>query len=94
MFVSLPETDTHGAMQHVVRVTTSLGGEVIQVTGGDKGTVALLTFGAPTSSPDDATRAVAAAVRLVRALPTASAGVTTGMAFAGRSATNAARSAP
>ena len=84
VFVSLPETDTHGAMHHVVRVTTSLGGEVIQVTGGDKGTVALLTFGAPTSSPDDATRAVAAAVRLVRALPTASAGVTTGMAFAGR----------
>ena len=71
-------------MRHVVRVTTSLGGEVVQVTGGDKGTVALLTFGAPTSSPDDATRAVAAAVRLVRALPTASAGVTTGMAFAGR----------
>ena len=84
VFVSLPQTDPQGAMRHVVRVTTSLGGEVIQVTGGDKGTVALLTFGAPTSSPDDATRAVAAAVRLVRALPTASAGVTTGMAFAGR----------
>jgi class 3 adenylate cyclase len=84
VFASLPETDAHGAMEHVVRVTTSLGGEVIQVTGGDKGTVALLTFGAPTSSPDDATRAVAAAVRLVQALPTASAGVTSGMAFAGR----------
>ena len=84
VFVSLPQTDPHGAMHHVVGVTTSLGGEVIQVTGGDKGTVALITFGAPTSSPDDATRAVAAAVRLVRALPTASAGVTTGMVFAGR----------
>ena len=57
---------------------------MIQITGGDKGTVALTTFGAPTSSPDDACRAVAAGMRLTGRLPGASTGIGTGTVFAGQ----------
>ena len=61
-----------------------LGGEVIQVTGGDKGTVAMATFGAPTSSPEDAPRAIAAARRMVELMHSAAVGISTGTVFAGR----------
>ena len=70
-------------LREIVDVASTLGGETIQITGGDKGTVALLTFGAPTSSPDDGCRAVAAASRLTRSLPGSSIGVGTGTVFAG-----------
>ena len=71
------------AIGKILESAVDLGGEVIQVTGGDKGTVALLTFGAPTSCPDDAVRAVATAMRLTRELPGAEVGVGTGTVFAG-----------
>ena len=73
-----------GMLTEVVRAVTDLGGEIIQVTGGDKGTLAMATFGAPTSSPDDAPRAIAAAERMVTAIDGASIGISTGTVFAGQ----------
>ena len=72
-----------GAMRTIVEVVDELGGEVIQITGGDKGTVALATMGAPTSSPDDACRAVGAGKRLSSELRGCSIGISTGTVFAG-----------
>ena len=91
LFAQVPfaagDAATRAAVPEVLRVivdvASTLGGETIQITGGDKGTVALLTFGAPTSSPDDGCRAVAAASRLTRSLPGSSIGVGTGTVFAG-----------
>ena len=92
LFVQIPATATVDgtgldAVADSIRITldiaADLGGEVIQITGGDKGTVALMSFGAPTSSPDDSCRAVAAGMRLTRDLPGASIGIGTGTVFAG-----------
>ena len=66
-----------------VAAVEDLDGEVIQITGGDKGTVLLAAFGAPTSDPEDAPRAVAAASAIVAATPGGSVGVSTGTVFAG-----------
>lgn len=48
----------------VQRVASEYGGNVLQLTGGDKGTYVYLAFGAPVAHEDDARRAAAAALDL------------------------------
>ena len=84
VFARLPAPEPADAIRLVVDVAEDLGGEVIQITGGDKGTVALMAFGAPTSCPDDTCRAMAAGSRLTRDLPGTSVGISTGTVFAGQ----------
>ncbi len=85
-----PRTETEAldavasSIRAVVDAALDLGGEIIQITGGDKGTVALLTFGAPTSSPDDTCRAVAAGMRLTGEVTGSAIGIGTGTVFAGQ----------
>ncbi|CUR57671.1 hypothetical protein NOCA1130153 [metagenome] len=57
-------------------------GEVVQVSGGDKGVVAMLVFGAPVMHADDPLRAVEALLRLQRVRRSVAAGIATGPVFA------------
>ncbi len=57
-------------------------GEVVQVSGGDKGVVALVVHGAPLAHANDPTRAAEALLRLREEVPDIAAGVATGPVFA------------
>ena len=57
-------------------------GEVVQVSGGDKGVVAMVVFGAPLAHADDPMRAVEAMLRLRDREPAVAAGIATGPVFA------------
>jgi predicted ATPase/class 3 adenylate cyclase len=91
-FVRLPNVDPLDGgiprLQELVAsalpVIDSFGGDLRQVDAGDKGYQLVLGFGAPRSSPDDAERAAACALSLVR-LPGGpfSVGLATGPAFCG-----------
>lgn len=67
----------------LLRTAASAGGEILTVAGSDRSPVALLTFGAPTSSPDDASRAVATARQWIADGICSAAGISTGTVFAG-----------
>jgi class 3 adenylate cyclase len=86
-FVSFPPVSSDG-LADFVRSTAQLmhhvdecGGEVVQVSGGDKGIVALAVFGAPVGHDDDPLRAMQAVLELRRLVPSITVGVTTGPVF-------------
>ncbi len=86
-FVRFPPVKT-GALEQFLTTVADLvdrvngaGGEVVQVSGGDKGVLAMAVFGAPTSHPDDPLRAVHTVVDLQRQIPAAAFGVATGPVF-------------
>jgi class 3 adenylate cyclase len=58
------------------------GGEVVQVSGGDKGVLAMVVFGAPTAHGDDPVRAVHRMLELRRREPRVAVGIATGPVFA------------
>jgi class 3 adenylate cyclase len=58
------------------------GGEVVQVSGGDKGMVAMLLFGAPVARDDDPVRAAETMIELRQQQRLVSVGVATGPVFA------------
>ena len=58
------------------------GGEVVQVSGGDKGMVAMLLFGAPVARDDDPVRAVDTLIELRQQQRSVLVGVATGAVFA------------
>lgn len=55
-------------VRHAQRIATEYGGNVLQVTCGDKGSYLYMAFGAPVSHEDDVQRCAAAAVELRNAL--------------------------
>jgi class 3 adenylate cyclase/tetratricopeptide (TPR) repeat protein len=92
-FVGLPELATEdpgsvaGLQRFVaaaVRVVDRYGGHLRQVASGDKGTVLVISFGAPVSHEDDEDRAVRCGLELLQ-LPGGPfrAGVTTGSVYCG-----------
>jgi class 3 adenylate cyclase/tetratricopeptide (TPR) repeat protein len=100
-FVGLPELDIDdpgsvAALQHVlaaaVRVIDRYGGYLRQVATGDKGSLLVVSFGAPVSHEDDEERAVRCCLELLR-LPGGPfrAGVTTGFVFCGEVGSNSRR---
>ncbi|MEO8329064.1 MAG: adenylate/guanylate cyclase domain-containing protein, partial [Candidatus Nanopelagicales bacterium] len=58
------------------------GGELVQVSGGDKGIVAFVVFGAPVAHDDDPMRAVQTMLELRRLDPSIRVGITSGPVFA------------
>ena len=66
----------------VVRRVDDCGGEVVQISGGDKGVVGLAVFGAPVGHDDDALRALQAVLEVRRLVPSIRVGMTTGPLFA------------
>ncbi|WP_340540236.1 AAA family ATPase [Nocardioides sp. GXZ039] len=86
-FVRFPPVDDaepHTFLDDVATLlwlVTEWEGEVVQVSGGDKGTVAMVVFGAPLAHADDASRATQAALRLRERAPSISVGVATGRVF-------------
>jgi tetratricopeptide (TPR) repeat protein len=68
----------------VLDLVTSLGGDVLQCTGGDKGLMLYAVFGTPVAHPDDALRAVTAMGRVGGVVDgSVEIGVATGLAFVG-----------
>ena len=66
---------------HLLQSVVDSGGEVVQISGGDKGVVAMLVFGAPVGHDDDALRAVQSVLELRRRNPSVKVGITTGPIF-------------
>jgi class 3 adenylate cyclase/tetratricopeptide (TPR) repeat protein len=66
----------------LLSLVDDLGGELVQVSGGDKGNVAMAVFGAPLAHSDDAVRAVQAMLDLHRAVPSVAIGMASGPVFA------------
>lgn len=66
----------------LMKVVDASGGEVVQVSGGDKGIMAMIVLGAPTAHSDDAVRAVHGALELRRLEPRVAVGIATGPVFA------------
>lgn len=66
----------------LLELVNVLGGELVQVSGGDKGTVAMTVFGAPVAHGDDPIRAVQAMLELRRWERSAAVGIATGPVFA------------
>lgn len=66
----------------LLEIVDGLGGEVVQVAGGDKGMVAMVVFGAPVAHSDDPLRAVQAMLELRRQDRSAAIAVATGPVFA------------
>ncbi|MGA8993828.1 MAG: AAA family ATPase [Nocardioidaceae bacterium] len=87
-FVRFPAVDPgrlHPFLARVARLMTVVdasGGEVVQVSGGDKGVLAMVVFGAPTAHVDDPVRAVHAMLELRHRDPHVAVGVATGPVFA------------
>jgi class 3 adenylate cyclase/tetratricopeptide (TPR) repeat protein len=63
-------------------IVDASGGEVVQVSGGDKGVMAMVVLGAPTAHADDPLRAVHAMLELRRREPRVAVGIATGPVFA------------
>jgi class 3 adenylate cyclase len=68
---------------HLLEVVEAGGGEVMQVSGGDKGILAMTVFGAPVARDDDPLRAVDTMLELRRTQRTVATGVATGPVFTG-----------
>lgn len=66
----------------LMNLVDASGGEVVQVSGGDKGVLAMVVFGAPTAHADDPVRAVHAMLELRRREPRVAVGIATGPVFA------------
>ena len=66
----------------VLALVDDFGGELVQVSGGDKGNVAMAVFGAPVTHADDALRAVKAMLDLHQAVPTTAVGLASVPVFA------------
>lgn len=87
-FVRFPPVQPHALRPFLDQVVSLMdladvfGGEVIQVSGGDKGVLAMVVFGAPTVHADDPVRAVHAMLELRRREPRAAVGIATGPVFA------------
>ncbi|VXB33135.1 AAA family ATPase [Nocardioides sp. AX2bis] len=87
-FVRYPPVDPADLRPFLDRVGSLLdlvlasGGEVVQVSGGDKGVLAMVVLGAPVAHPDDPVRAVHAMVELRRLEPRVAVGIATGPVFA------------
>jgi class 3 adenylate cyclase/tetratricopeptide (TPR) repeat protein len=72
-------------LEHVsclMDLVNASGGEVVQVSGGDKGVLAMVVFGAPTAHADDPVRAVHGMLELRRREPRIAVGIATGPVFA------------
>jgi len=88
-FPSLPSggvdpTEVAALVEDVARLlalATAWEGEVVQVSGGDKGVVGLVVHGAPVAHADDPLRAAETMLRLREELPLVAAGVATGPVF-------------
>lgn len=74
-------TDFVATGAQLIQRVTECGGEVVQISGGDKGVVALVVFGAPVGHDDDPLRALQALLEFRRLVPTVRVGVTTGPIF-------------
>lgn len=87
-FVRYPPVDPGGLRPFLDRVATLVdlvlasGGEVVQVSGGDKGVLAMVVLGAPVAHSDDPARAAHAMVELRRHEPQVAVGIATGPVFA------------
>jgi class 3 adenylate cyclase/tetratricopeptide (TPR) repeat protein len=87
-FVRFPAVEPGALRQFLARVACLMdlvdasGGEVVQVSGGDKGVVAMVVFGAPTAHADDRVRAVHGMLELRRHEPRVAVGIATGPVFA------------
>ena len=66
----------------LIDLVLASGGEVVQVSGGDKGVLAMVVHGAPVAHPDDPVRAVHAMAELRRREPLVAVGIATGPVFA------------
>ncbi|MGI9597682.1 MAG: AAA family ATPase [Acidimicrobiales bacterium] len=85
LFMGLPfERFDERTVRLIDSIVGSLGGELLMLSSGDKGTVAFAAFGAPVAGPDRELRAVSAALQLLRAVPLARIGLASGMVYAGR----------
>ncbi len=88
VFVRYPAVRPDAVLPFLGRVATLMdlvhasGGEVVQVSGGDKGILAMVVLGAPVAHPDDAARAVHAMADLQRHELQAAVGIATGPVFA------------
>ena len=69
------------AVGEMLEVVDAGGGEVVQVSGGDKGVVAMVVFGAPIARDDDPLRAVETMIELRRRQRALATGVATGPVF-------------
>lgn len=67
----------------LVEVVNAGGGEVLQVSGGDKGIIAMSVFGAPIARDDDPLRAADTMMELRRRQPSVATGIATGPVFTG-----------
>lgn len=65
----------------LLEIVDNAGGELVQVSGGDKGVVALSVFGAPIGHDDDPLRCVGAMLELRSLEPSVKVGITTGPIF-------------
>ena len=74
-------TDFVKAGAQLIQHVTDCGGEVVQISGGDKGVVALVVFGTPIGHDDDELRALQALVEYRKLVPSVRVGVTTGPVF-------------
>jgi class 3 adenylate cyclase len=70
-----------GVISDIVDIADSAGGEVVQVSGGDKGVVAMLLFGAPVAHDDDPLRTVQTLLEIRRRHHAIGIGVATGPVF-------------
>jgi class 3 adenylate cyclase len=87
-FVRFPPVEPTALQPFLARVARLMDlaeaseGEVVQVSGGDKGILAMVVFGAPTAHPDDPVRAVHGMLELRRREPEVAVGIATGPVFA------------
>jgi class 3 adenylate cyclase len=87
-FVRFPAVEPAALRPFLVQVACLMelvdasGGEVVQVSGGDKGVLAMVVFGAPTAHSDDPVRAVHGMLELRRREPRVAIGIATGPVFA------------
>jgi class 3 adenylate cyclase/tetratricopeptide (TPR) repeat protein len=86
-FVRFPPPDLRllstflGLVAEMLELVDTLGGEVVQVCGGDKGVVAMLVFGAPVAHDDDPLRAVQTLLDIRRRQRDVAVGAATGPVF-------------
>jgi class 3 adenylate cyclase len=71
-----------GQVACLMDLVDASGGEVVQVSGGDKGVMAMVVFGAPAVHADDPVRAVHGMLELRRSEPGVAVGIATGPVFA------------
>jgi len=75
-------TDFLTTVAELLELVDDWEGETVRVSGGDKGVVAMIVFGAPLAHADDPMRAIEAMLRLRDSQPAVAAGVASGPVFA------------